>query len=463
MSAQFDPILGQMRDGAVTLAEQTAGYNKGSAAEKAAFQSSVSGGFAVFAALIMDNATDNTAPLVAAIARAVVLKNSARSSLTTVTVELPPGTAKIGAVSIPSGVRLHGNSTELVGTPTSGYLLTLHGNATIENVKINANPQASSTTGGVNIATDGFHAKVLSCNFDGVAGRAIYDQGLASTILDVLSINALQNTSVLTDYDAGIVLEGNDGWVDRVETSTRGALGLSAGGYSCALKVNGANYQVDNVIAETSDHGIYLGVGCTQFKSNGCRGELCYGNGWLLAGGGGRITDASSLRNSLAGNALYDSWKVIGVNSCQYTVVNFFSEGQASGAKPNYGISDQSFNQSQYNVYIHPRTQSTNNGFVAHGGASFIFASRPPLAVTGGGAVNFGAGHTNLKWANTTATSVTGIDNSVDGQRLLMRGDGFTTIANNTNIQTLSGADTLLTSGTWYEFIRDTSKWYQIR
>ena len=43
MSAQFDPILGQMRDGAVTLAEQTAGYNKGSAAEKAAFQSSVSG------------------------------------------------------------------------------------------------------------------------------------------------------------------------------------------------------------------------------------------------------------------------------------------------------------------------------------------------------------------------------------------------------------------------------------
>ena len=43
MSAQFDPILGQMRDGVVTLAEQTAGFNRGSTAEKAAFQASVSG------------------------------------------------------------------------------------------------------------------------------------------------------------------------------------------------------------------------------------------------------------------------------------------------------------------------------------------------------------------------------------------------------------------------------------
>lgn len=47
MSARFDPILGQMRDGSVTLAEQTNGFNKGSTAEKAAFQASVSGGRAI--------------------------------------------------------------------------------------------------------------------------------------------------------------------------------------------------------------------------------------------------------------------------------------------------------------------------------------------------------------------------------------------------------------------------------
>jgi lysophospholipase L1-like esterase len=39
----FDPILGQGRDGAVSLAEQQAGFNRATAAEKAAFQSSVSG------------------------------------------------------------------------------------------------------------------------------------------------------------------------------------------------------------------------------------------------------------------------------------------------------------------------------------------------------------------------------------------------------------------------------------
>jgi hypothetical protein len=43
MTYQFDPILGQGRDGAVSLAEQQKGFDAGSAAAKAAFQSSVSG------------------------------------------------------------------------------------------------------------------------------------------------------------------------------------------------------------------------------------------------------------------------------------------------------------------------------------------------------------------------------------------------------------------------------------
>lgn len=43
MTYQFDPILGTGRDGKVTLAEQQTGFNNGTAAQKAAFQSSVSG------------------------------------------------------------------------------------------------------------------------------------------------------------------------------------------------------------------------------------------------------------------------------------------------------------------------------------------------------------------------------------------------------------------------------------
>jgi hypothetical protein len=42
MTYQFDPILGQGRDGAVSLAEQQKGFDAGSAAAKAAFQASVS-------------------------------------------------------------------------------------------------------------------------------------------------------------------------------------------------------------------------------------------------------------------------------------------------------------------------------------------------------------------------------------------------------------------------------------
>lgn len=43
MTYQFDPILGTGRDGKVTLAEQQEGFNRGTAAQQAAFQSSVSG------------------------------------------------------------------------------------------------------------------------------------------------------------------------------------------------------------------------------------------------------------------------------------------------------------------------------------------------------------------------------------------------------------------------------------
>ena len=52
MTAQFDPILGQLRDGAVTAAEQIAGITRGSAAEKAAFQALASGVVATFADLL---------------------------------------------------------------------------------------------------------------------------------------------------------------------------------------------------------------------------------------------------------------------------------------------------------------------------------------------------------------------------------------------------------------------------
>lgn len=51
MTYQFDPILGTGRDGKVTLAEQQAGFNSGTAAQKAAFQSSVSGDVLNFSAL----------------------------------------------------------------------------------------------------------------------------------------------------------------------------------------------------------------------------------------------------------------------------------------------------------------------------------------------------------------------------------------------------------------------------
>ena len=51
MSYQFDTILGAGRDGSVSLAEQQKGFDAGTAAQKAAFQASVSGDVLNFSAL----------------------------------------------------------------------------------------------------------------------------------------------------------------------------------------------------------------------------------------------------------------------------------------------------------------------------------------------------------------------------------------------------------------------------
>lgn len=67
-----------------------------------------------------------------------------------------------------------------------------------------------------------------------------------------------------------------------------------------------------------------------------------------------------------------------------------------------------------------------------------------------------------LKAANTGAQNVTDFADGVNGQRITVTGDGFTTANNGATIVCKSGADTLLATNVVYEFVRYHNAWYQI-
>ena len=66
---------------------------------------------------------------------------------------------------------------------------------------------------------------------------------------------------------------------------------------------------------------------------------------------------------------------------------------------------------------------------------------------------------TKLRFINTVSTTVTNFRDAQEGQVIHVLGDGFTTLANNANIQTRTGANRLLTNGLLYIFGYFDSKW----
>lgn len=63
---------------------------------------------------------------------------------------------------------------------------------------------------------------------------------------------------------------------------------------------------------------------------------------------------------------------------------------------------------------------------------------------------------------NTTGTTVTNFLKGASGQSIRIRGDGFTTVENNTNIKTSTGAAKLLSPNLMYEFTNIDDVWYEL-
>lgn len=63
---------------------------------------------------------------------------------------------------------------------------------------------------------------------------------------------------------------------------------------------------------------------------------------------------------------------------------------------------------------------------------------------------------------NTGAITVTDFREGSDGQTIIVKGDGFTTVAHNANIKTSTGANKLLAVDRAYMFVQFSGVWIEI-
>lgn len=408
------------------------------------------------------NGTDESASLQAAI-DATAARRPSDATLAAAILYVPPGSYKVGAITVPSGVKLACDGVRFSPpTGSTGVQFTFTGTyAGISGAFLSGGYLAGCSA--ICLAPGSRWNTIDDCRFDGWGGRAIYDQGVANWITRILAMNCLQDAATLTTYTGVVELAGTDAWLHQAElTASRyPARGMSSSGFACALAITGANQMVESAVCETSDHGVYIGTGATQLNLVGVRGELCYGHGWVIAGGNGRIANPMALRNSQAGNLLYDGFHVTGG---EFSITNATSYSAPPPAQQNIGILDTTVSMSNFNRWINPVDTGSNVDFFAgnNTGTTFAFPDGPPIPLTAGTSTPAVAGLTSVIASNTSDVTVSNFTKGVNGQRILIRGDGKTTLQHGATIQNTSGADLLLSPNTWYRYIRVAGVWAQL-
>lgn len=405
--------------------------------------------------------SDSTAAFNAAMSAAQTAANSGGSSLAQVFVYVPPGSYYLSPITVPQGVYLFCDGATLIcNAGTSGALITLNTRSGIEGAYLAGGAVVGASA--ITVNSTAFHAEIKNNRFDNWDGRAVYEQGTGTLIENIFAQNCLLGANSLATYTGVVELAGTDAWFhhSEVTASRYNARGVSTGGFACAVAVTGANHMLEQVVAETSDVGVYIGAAATQCRYVGVRAELNYHDGWLITGGGGEIIGCHALRNSQSGDHLYNGFNV--TQPTRYIGRGLYSESGGSNPKQNWALADTGNSQSVYSTWDILSVGDNGAKFTANAGqSSFIQTDTPPQSFTGGTPSVSWAN--NLIAANTGATNLTAFFGAVNGQRILVKGDGFTTLVNGANLATLSGSNTLMAAGTWYEFIVTAGVVTQIR
>lgn len=404
--------------------------------------------------------TDNAVAIQAAIDEASSRVTAFGNNLAVAIVYIPPGYYKSGPVTVPSGVRVEGDGARITSV-SSGALFTLTGTRSqLSNMLISGGAIVGSS--GVNCTSASRLCIVERCNFDQFGGRAVYDEGISNKFTSLFAQNCLKDANSLTDYTGVLETVGTDWFISDCEL-TASRVTMSTGKFACAMAIRGAAGFARDIMAEISDHGFYLGTGAEFVVMTGCRADLNLGHGFIFAAGSGRIVAPLSLRNGLATTNTYDGFHVpLEANLTSFQVSNPVS--YSSGASLHrYGIFDGNYSRSIYNVWSSPKDSGSIGKFFNTNDSmsTFAFGDHPPDILAAGTTPGI-TGRTSLLASSVSPITVTNLTGGVNGQRILIRGDGNTTLAHNATIENTSGIDLLLASGTWYRYVCINKKWTQL-
>lgn len=400
---------------------------------------------------------NDTAAFQAAIDAAVAKRTAKGGPLSSVYIYIPTDFYRVTNLIIPTGIKLWCDGTIIGPTAGStGYMLTFNGSYSgIEGAYIAGGSLTGGDTSGITTTSTSFHTRIVNCRFDNWYGRAIYDapSAIETHIIGNFAQNCLLGAESLTGYTGVVELAGTDcRFRDNELTASRySTRGMSGPKFACALAVIGANNVVSDSVAETSDHGVYVGSGATQLTMSGMRADLNYGHGYIFAGGGGVLSNLKAIRNSQAGNNLYSGF--ITTAATAYITSNLYSESGGAHPKHNYGVIDTYGQNSAWSRWdVKSVGDNAARGTSNAGANSFVIPDNAPTNMDANTATPYGAWR-NILANNTAPINVTAFSQTVNGQRISIRGDGFTTLVHGTNIKTISATNMLLVSGTWYHFL----------
>jgi hypothetical protein len=267
----------------------------------------------------------------------------------------------ITALTVPDRVTFRLAGARLY-SGTAGTMVTLGTFSTVCDGAING-AGAGTAIVGVRVPAAVHMSTIDNVRFDQLGGKAVSLAGYTTRVINCTGQNCLLDTGGLAAATGVLDLEATatDCWIENCEF-TASRVGLSAGGFAYAAAIRGANHVVSGLIAELSDHGVYVSAIYTRIVAS--RADLNRGHGFVFAAASsGQMSTTTAFNNGRETTNTYDGFQWGSGSRWQVDACGSHSD---SGNTHRYGFNDGS-----------TLNQFGTIASTGHGTAPFVGAGTP--------------------------------------------------------------------------------------
>ncbi len=285
--------------------------------------------------------------------------------------------------------------------------------------------------------------------------------GPSTRLSSIMVVNALLTRSRASATGA-VRVDATDCHLDHVESTASTAFGdpvTDSNMYLAALHIGGANNWVVGGAFEISDVGIRVTGNLNQFL--GARSDRNNGHGWIISGSRGQFVGCKSQDNGSTTNT-YDAYQASGAGN---TFVGCIAP-RLDGRLWRYCFNDTANNGAVDFKNSYEACRASDYGTAGFSTNTFLgsgplHSPQPVRPASGTTTPDVTGTSLVVLTAYASATTITNFLGATVGQTIRVLGDSDVTIANNSNIQTSTGADKTLASGLVYSFTFWNNKWYE--